>query len=101
MNVVDQVGTILQSEHVQETMTARYGTRKDDLDTQARRWLRLAGLFEACFPDHRHAILFSTPGRTEVGGNHTFHQHGRVLCASVDLDIIAVSAPNQDRIIRL
>jgi len=101
MNVVDQVSTILQSEYVQETMKALYGTRKDDLDTQARRWLRLAGLFESCFPDHQQAVLFSTPGRTEVGGNHTDHQHGRVLCASVDLDIIAVSAPNQDGIIRL
>lgn len=45
--------------------------------------------------------LFSAPGRTEVGGNHTDHQHGRVLAASVDLDILAAAAPNQSGMIRV
>lgn len=40
------------------------------------------------------ARLFSGPGRTEIGGNHTDHQHGHVLCASVDMDILACAAPN-------
>ena len=38
--------------------------------------------------------LFSAPGRTEIGGNHTDHQHGRVLAAGVDLDILAAAAAN-------
>ena len=33
--------------------------------------------------------LFSAPGRTEIGGNHTDHQHGCVFAAAVDLDVIA------------
>ena len=37
--------------------------------------------------------LFSAPGRTEVGGNHTDHNHGKVLVASVNLDVIAVVEP--------
>lgn len=37
--------------------------------------------------------LFSAPGRTEVGGNHTDHNHGKVLAASVNLDVIAVAEP--------
>lgn len=37
--------------------------------------------------------LFSAPGRTEVGGNHTDHNHGKVLAASVNLDVIAVVEP--------
>lgn len=45
--------------------------------------------------------LFSAPGRTEVGGNHTDHQHGRVLAAGVDLDILAAAAPNQSGMIRV
>ena len=45
--------------------------------------------------------LFSAPGRTELGGNHTDHQHGRVLAASVDLDILAAAAPNQSGMIRV
>ena len=36
------------------------------------------------------AALFSGPGRTELGGNHTDHQHGRVLCGSVDLDMLEI-----------
>ena len=34
------------------------------------------------------------PGRTEIGGNHTDHQHGRVLAGSVNIDMIAAAAPN-------
>ncbi len=45
--------------------------------------------------------LFSAPGRTEVGGNHTDHQHGNVLAAAVDLDILAAVAPNQSGMIRV
>ena len=38
--------------------------------------------------------IFSAPGRTEIGGNHTDHQHGRVLAAAVDLDTTAAVALN-------
>ena len=42
----------------------------------------------------RHTIpTFSAPGRTEIGGNHTDHNNGKVLAASVNLDIIAVASP--------
>ena len=47
------------------------------------------------------AALFSGPGRTEIGGNHTDHQHGRVLCGSVDMDMLACAAPNRKNIIRI
>lgn len=45
--------------------------------------------------------LFSAPGRTELGGNHTDHQHGRVLAAGVDLDILAAAAANDSGVIRV
>lgn len=47
------------------------------------------------------AALFSAPGRTEIGGNHTDHQRGRVLAGSVNLDVIAAVAPSGDRTIRI
>lgn len=50
--------------------------------------------FEKLFPEKDGIRLFSAPGRTEIGGNHTDHQHGCVLAGSVDLDVIAVVAPN-------
>lgn len=45
--------------------------------------------------------IYSAPGRSEVGGNHTDHQHGEVLAASVNLDAIAVVAGRQDGKIQL
>lgn len=45
--------------------------------------------------------LFSAPGRTELGGNHTDHQNGRVLAAAVDMDILACARPNRTGVIRL
>ncbi len=57
--------------------------------------------FCAEFGDREGLTLFSAPGRTELGGNHTDHQGGHVLAASVNLDIIAVASPRTDGIIRL
>ncbi|MDD5945091.1 MAG: galactokinase family protein [Clostridia bacterium] len=45
--------------------------------------------------------IFTAPGRTEVGGNHTDHQHGCVLAAAVDLDILAAAAENGTNTIRI
>lgn len=60
---------------------------------QISRYETLIQQFEANFK-HNEWYLFSTPGRTEIGGNHTDHNHGRVLAASVNLDSIAVAAKN-------
>jgi len=48
-----------------------------------------------------NADLFSSPGRTEIGGNHTDHNMGRVLAGSVSLDNIAVAAKNNSNKIRI
>ena len=45
--------------------------------------------------------LFSAPGRTELGGNHTDHQHGYGLAAAVTLDLVAVAAHNTDGYVRV
>ena len=44
---------------------------------------------------------FSAPGRTEIGGNHTDHQRGRVLAAAVNLDTVAAVRPNGTDVIRI
>ena len=44
---------------------------------------------------------YSAPGRTEIGGNHTDHQRGRVLAAAVNLDTIAAVRPNGTDTIRI
>ena len=45
--------------------------------------------------------IFSAPGRTELGGNHTDHQHGLILAAAVTLDTKAAAAENNDGCIRV
>lgn len=45
--------------------------------------------------------LFSVPGRSELSGNHTDHNHGKVIAASIDLDVIAVAAKTEDRTVRI
>lgn len=55
--------------------------------------------FVRLFGDNDSIELFSAPGRTEVGGNHTDHNHGKVLAAGVDLDTVAAAARRDDNVI--
>lgn len=72
-----------------------YGTDPAILEQQYHRYDRLAKQHIDEFGGgERHC--FSVPGRTEIGGNHTDHNHGRVLAASVSLDAIAVAAKNDE-----
>ena len=81
-----------------EKLTHLYG-QEGAADARARCAAVIAG-FTKTFESLPEA-LFSAPGRTELGGNHTDHQHGHVLAASVDLDILAAAAPNQSGMIRV
>jgi galactokinase len=70
----------------------------------ARQRARYTGLLErlgVLASRSREVACFSAPGRTEVGGNHTDHNGGRVLAAAVNLDAIAAATPRDDGIIRL
>ena len=71
------------------------------LDFQKNRHLALLQRFLEFFPHQQIVDVFSSPGRTEVGGNHTDHNAGRVLAAAVDPDILAVVAPNEDGVLRI
>jgi len=57
--------------------------------------------FVETFGDNDNLRIFSAPGRTEIGGNHTDHQHGRVLAGSLNLDVLGVSALNGTNKIRI
>ncbi len=81
-----------------EKLTHLYG-QEGAGDARARCAAVIAG-FTKTFESLPEA-LFSAPGRTELGGNHTDHQHGHVLAAGVDLDILAAAAPNQSGMIRV
>ena len=67
---------------------------------QFERYNALAEAFRAKFGAEPECFV-SAPGRTEVVGNHTDHQHGRVLAGAVNLDTVAAIAPNGTNEVRL
>lgn len=69
------------------------------VEDQKQREIVIIDEFVKLFGDNDSIELFSAPGRTEVGGNHTDHNHGKVLAASVDLDTVAAAAKREDNII--
>ena len=75
--------------------------KKEDVAFQKERYIQLVSRFESLFGADRDVEIYSAPGRTEVGGNHTDHNHGCVLAASVNLDAVAVVSTNADNIVRV
>lgn len=81
-------------------LQAMYGTAADQLEPYRARIISALDSFAAQYGD-RPVRVFSVSGRTELGGNHTDHQHGHVLCGGISLDIIAVAAPTDDAVLRV
>ena len=69
--------------------------------SEAARYTAVLDGLEKTFGSHSEAGLYSAPGRTEIGGNHTDHQHGRVRAGSVNIDMIAAAAPNDKNQLRV
>jgi galactokinase len=67
---------------------------------QIERYRTLVEIHDTHF-QQKEIHFFSTPGRTEIGGNHTDHSGGLVLAAGVNLDSIAVASRSQDGVITL
>ena len=77
-----------------ERLASLYCCAPEQTSAQAARYAAVLDGLEKTFGAHTEAGLYSAPGRTEIGGNHTDHQHGRVLAGSVNIDMIAAAAPN-------
>lgn len=69
------------------------------VELQKPRYIRTIEKFIELFGDDRDVMVLSAPGRTEICGNHTDHNNGKVLAASINLDAIAVAAKNDDNVI--
>ena len=77
-----------------------YGDSPEVVEDQRIRYLKALENYEQLFGD-TEVEIYSAPGRTEIGGNHTDHQHGMVLAGSVNLDTIAVVGKNDKNTIEL
>ncbi len=98
MYTVDMLLKRIESGHYDRTFARLYG---NEIDKQRARYRQAVLKFSEIYGSERKAVLFSAPGRTEIGGNHTDHNHGRVLAASVNLDIIAVASLSDQNAIRI
>ena len=84
---------------LEAAISALYGENRKA--AQSERYRHIIDGYNNTFGASDTMAIFSAPGRTEIGGNHTDHQHGKVLAGSIDLDIIAAVAPNADNTIRI
>ena len=84
-----------------DRLASLYCCAPEQTPAQAARYAAVLDGLETTFGPHAEAGLYSAPGRTEIGGNHTDHQHGRVLAGSVNIDMIAAAAPNSQNQLRV
>ena len=93
MNIVQAVETVRQGTY-DEMLKKLYPRFDSDPEKYKSRICALLNAYTEHFPEPDDIHLFSAPGRIEVGGNHTDHQRGNVLAASIDRDMIAAAALN-------
>ena len=99
MNVNELIAAINDGTY-DENLKAVYVTDKA-VEEQKPRYVETLNDFGELFGYDREVNIMSAPGRTEVCGNHTDHNNGKVLAASINLDAIAVVSKNDDNIIRV
>lgn len=99
MNVKELINAINQGSY-DENLKAVYVT-DSAVEAQKPRYTEALDSFGALFGYEREVSIMSAPGRTEICGNHTDHNNGKVLTASINLDAIAVVSKNDDGIIRV
>ena len=68
---------------------------------QKERYTKAIDEFAKIYGAEREIGLYSVAGRSELSGNHTDHNYGCVVAASIDLDIIAVASKREDSVIRI
>lgn len=94
----EQVKELLKKDSSVQLLEQMYG--KGKAEENAARYEMAANGFAKAFGD-KEFEFFTSPGRTEIGGNHTDHNHGKVLAGSVQMDCVAAVAANGTETIRM
>ena len=74
----------------------KYAALYSDLEATKERFIAAINAFCETYGTDRDICVFSVPGRSEIIGNHTDHNHGKVMAGAINRDIIAVAAKNTD-----
>ena len=92
-----QLKAYVREGKLDEVLTTLYGAQ--NVEAQRARYISAIEGYQEHYGEGSDLRLFSVPGRSEISGNHTDHNHGKVLAASIDLDIIAVAEATDDGVI--
>ena len=97
MPSTSQLLEMLRAGQLDAQLTLLYGAQA--VASQRERYAETVEAFAERFGERENVHIFSAPGRTELGGNHTDHNHGCVLAASVDADVIGVAAAQEEPVL--
>ena len=89
---------LLDGKEAEALFARMYGP--EDTAAQKERYKEVVRGFEKEFGE-KDVLLFSSPGRTEISGNHTDHNHGKVLAGSINLDCVGAAARNMSNEVRI
>lgn len=89
----------IKSSCFQDTLLSLYSD-SSVLHTESDRYEHAINSFKSLFSNEEISI-YSAPGRTEICGNHTDHQLGQVLCASINLDMIGIVGLSNNNLISI
>lgn len=101
MRSLNETKAALKNGEYNDKLKYLYVCDDDSVKTYADRYIDVIDSFVETYGEAEDIALFSAPGRTEIGGNHTDHQHGCVLAGSVNLDVIAAARPNGTNTVRI
>ena len=103
MKTIEMIRQELNSGAADQRLSQVYGQSVETLGPVKARILRVTEEFCTVFERtaEEKAIVVTAAGRTELCGNHTDHQRGKVLAASVNLDALACAAPNGTKLVRI
>lgn len=100
MGMNTQAKVFLASEAGHRELERLYGHQEAALKMQEARYARLSAWHAETFGEKEISFV-SAPGRTEIAGNHTDHNNGRVLAAAVNLDCVACVTPREDMLVNI
>ena len=96
---VNETVKLLESDGARTLMARLYG--EDGVEANVKRYEDLLAGYEKMFGGEGDVMLFSSPGRTEISGNHTDHNHGKVLAGSINLDCVGAAAVNYSNLVHI
>ena len=92
----NEIVDLISGGYVNTSLKKLYGDDEKTISSQKKRYIDAVSTFDRLYPEQKGATVFSTPGRTEICGNHTDHNLGLVIAAAVDLDVIGAACISGD-----